>query len=111
MILSAQNFGAIPNIPDDIVVEIPIVVNQKGLTREKLELDLTDRIKTMYLMPRILQMKSALEAFSSKDKKVLEEILIRDVRTSSHKQVKVVLEEIMSLPFNREMAEYFSYPV
>lgn len=111
LILSAQNFGAIPNIPDDIVVEIPIVVNQKGLTREKLELDLTDRIKTMYLMPRILQMKSALEAFSSKDKKVLEEILIRDVRTSSHKQVKVVLEEIMSLPFNREMAEYFSYPV
>jgi alpha-galactosidase/6-phospho-beta-glucosidase family protein len=111
LILNAQNFGAIPNIPDDVVVEIPIVVNQKGFTREKLEPDLTDRIKTMYLMPRVLQMKSALEAFSSKDKKVLEEILIRDARTSSYEQVKAVLDEIMSLPFNREIAEYFSYQV
>lgn len=65
----------------------------------------------MYLMPRILRMRWALEAFLSRDKKVLEEILVRDPRTRSFEQVQLVLEDIMQLPVNREMAEYFGYRV
>lgn len=109
LILNVPNCGAIQGIPDDVVVEIPVWVSKDGLEREPLQPDLTSRIKTMYLMPRILRMRWALEAFLSKDKRVLEEILVRDPRTKSFEQVQGVLEEIMALPENREMAIYFGY--
>lgn len=94
-----------------VVVEIPVWVSKDHLEREPLEPDLTDRITYMYLMPRILRMRWALEAFLSRDRKVLEEILVRDPRTRSFEQVQLVLEDIMQLSVNREMAEYFGYRV
>jgi len=54
-------------------------------------------------------MRWALEAYTTGDKRVLEEILVRDPRTKSFEQVKAVLEEIMSLPINEEIARYFGY--
>ena len=41
------------------------------------------------------------------DRKVLEEVLFRDPRTRSEKQVKSVLDEIMALPFNSEMKRHY----
>ncbi|MDK2785505.1 MAG: hypothetical protein PWQ80_184, partial [Thermotoga sp.] len=69
--------------------------------------DLTHRIKIFYLWPRILRMEWNLEAFISRDRKVLEEILIRDPRTKSYEQVVKVLDEILSLPFNEEIRRYY----
>jgi alpha-galactosidase/6-phospho-beta-glucosidase family protein len=109
LILNLQNQGVISGLPDDVVVEIPVVVRKDGLYPEKLEPDLTWRIKEMYLMPRILRMRWALEAFLSQDKRVLEEFLVRDPRTRSFEQIQAVLEEIMSLPINEELARYFGY--
>jgi len=109
LILNIPNQGAIQGIPDDIIVEIPVWVSGDCLRREPLQPDLTERIKYMYLLPRILRMHWALEAFLSKDKRVLEEILVRDPRTRSFEQVQEVLQDIMSLPVNKEMAEYFGY--
>jgi len=109
LILNLQNQGVISGLPDDVVVEIPVVVRKDGLYPEKLEPDLTWRIKEMYLMPRILRMRWALEAFLSQDKRVLEEFLVRDPRTRSFEQIQAVLEEIMSLPINEELARCFGY--
>ncbi|MGC8638141.1 MAG: alpha-glucosidase AglA, partial [Athalassotoga sp.] len=89
------------------VVEVPVRVDKKGIHPEKIEPDLTDRIKKMYLTPRIMRMEMALEAFITGDRRVLEEILIRDPRTKSEKQAKDVLDEIMNLPFNSEMKKHY----
>ncbi|MGJ8454169.1 alpha-glucosidase AglA [Pseudothermotoga sp. U03pept] len=107
LVLNIENRGAIKGIPDDVVVEIPVTVDKDGIHPEKIEPDLTLRIKEMYLMPRILKMKWALEAFKTGDISILEEILLRDPRTRSYKQVKDVLMAILELPFNREMRYHY----
>jgi len=48
-------------------------------------------------------MEWVLETFTTGDRKVLEEVLVRDPRTNSLKQVKSVWYDIMDLPFNEDM--------
>ena len=107
LFLNVLNDGTIKGIPDDVVVEIPVNVDKNGIHPEKIEPDLTERIKKMYLTPRIMRMEMAIEAFTTGDRKVLEEILFRDPRTRSEEQVKEVLDEIMVLPFNSEMKRHY----
>ncbi len=52
----------------------------------------------------------ALEAYiTGGDLMILEEFLVRDPRTKSHKQIKDVLDEIMNLSFNQEIKDHFKY--
>ncbi len=102
------NDGIIEGIPDDVVVEVPAKIDQEGVHPEGIKPDLPNRIKIMYLRPRILQMEHVLEAFKTGDRRVLEEVLVRDVRTGSLQQAQSVLDEIMDLSFNREMKEHYS---
>lgn len=108
LILNVLNKGSISDIPDDIVVEIPVWVDKDGIHHEKINPDLTRRIKIFYILPKILRMEWALEGFVSRDKKVLEEILIRDPRTKSYEQVLAVLDEILNQDFNKELREYLN---
>lgn len=105
--LNIPNGGTISGIPEDVVVEVPAKVNEKGVHPESIEPKVPERIKKMYLRPRILRMEWALEAFTTGDRKVLEEVLIRDPRTKSFEQVKEVWNEILNLPFNEEMKEHY----
>ncbi|WP_041437772.1 alpha-glucosidase AglA [Thermotoga neapolitana] len=108
LVLNVENRGTIKGIPDDVVVEVPVIVDKEGIHPEKIEPDLTERVKKFYLLPRILRMEWALEAFISGDRRVLEEILIRDPRTKSYEQVVAVIEDILNLPFNEEMKKHYS---
>jgi len=108
LVLNVENRGVIKGIPDDVVVEVPVVVDKEGIHPEKIEPDLTDRIKKFYLLPRILRMEWALEAFISDDRRVLEEILVRDPRTRSYEQAVAVIDDILNLPFNEEMKKHYS---
>lgn len=108
LFLNVENRGALKDFPDDLVMELPVWVDENGIEREKVEPDLTDRIKKFYLWPRILRMEWYLEAFTSRDRRVLEEILIRDPRTKSYEQVVNVLEEILNLPFNEDLRKHFN---
>ncbi|MEJ5188826.1 MAG: alpha-glucosidase/alpha-galactosidase [Breznakiellaceae bacterium] len=107
LVLNLPNEGTIQGIPDDVVVEIPVMVENSGIHREPIEPALPRRIITMYLMPRILRMEWALEAFTTGDRRVLEEILIRDPRTRSYEQVQKVWDAIFALPFHEELRQYF----
>ena len=108
LVLNVENRGTIKGIPDDVVVEVPVIVDKEGIHPEKIEPDLTERVKKFYLLPRILRMEWALEAFISGDRRVFEEILIRDPRTKSYEQVVAVIDDILNLPFNEEMKKHYS---
>jgi len=97
----------IPDIPEDVVVEVPVIVNKKGIHPEEINPPISKRIMNMYLAPRMLRMEWALEAFVSGDKMILQEILIRDPRTKSFEQAKAVVDEILALPFNKEMKKHY----
>jgi len=108
LVLNILNRGPIlKGIPENVVVEVPAVVDGSGIRPEKIDPPLPKRILEMYLLPRMLRMEWALEAFLTGDKKILEEILIRDPRTKSFEQVKSVLKEILALPFNQEMRKHY----
>ncbi len=107
LFLNIPNNGIINGIPDNIVVEAPMIVDENGLHPEKIEPDLTERIKKFYIAPRIMRMEMALEAFITGDRSVLEEVLFRDPRTKSEEQVKAVWDEILDLPFNEEMKKHY----
>jgi len=107
-VLNIPNKGPIiPGIPEDVVVEVPVMVDQKGIHPEEINPPIPKRIMSMYLAPRRLRMEWALEAFVSGDKRILQEILIRDPRTKSFEQAEAVIEEILALPFNKEMKKHY----
>ena len=107
-VLNIPNKGpVIPGIPEDVVVEVPVMVDRKGIHPEEINPPIPKRIMNMYLAPRMLRMEWALEAFISGDKRILQEILLRDPRTKSFKQAEAVIEEILALPFNKEMKKHY----
>jgi len=97
----------IAGIPEDVVVEVPVIVDKEGIHPEEINPPIPKRIMSMYLAPRMLRMEWALEAFVSGDRRVLQEILIRDPRTKSFEQVKTVIDEILALPVNKEMEKHY----
>ncbi|MDI3516237.1 MAG: hypothetical protein PWP09_303 [Thermotogota bacterium] len=109
LVLNVPNKGRIlEDIPEDVIVEVPVIVDENGIHPEEIDPPLTRRITRFYLYPRLVRMEMALEAFLSGDKRVLEEVLERDPRTRSSDQVRKVLDEIMNLPFNQEMKQHYS---
>jgi len=107
-VLNIPNKGPIiPGIPEDVVVEVPVIVDKKGIHPEEINPPIPKRIMNMYLAPRMLRMEWALEAFVSGDKRILQEILIRDPRTKSFEQAEAVIDEILAQPFNKEMKKHY----
>lgn len=90
-----NNDNAIPYIPKDVFIEIPVVVDAAGVHPEKLEPVIPDRLVLMYLLPRWLRMEWALNAFTSRDIEVFKEFLVRDPRTKSQEQVESVVSDLL----------------
>lgn len=108
LVLNIANRGLLPYLPEDVVVEVPVLVDAEGIHPEGIDPCLPKRIQGMYLMPRIVRMEMALEAFMTGDRKVLEEVLIRDPRTRSYGQARGVIDAILGLPFNGEMRKHYT---
>ncbi|MEM1853270.1 MAG: alpha-glucosidase/alpha-galactosidase [Thermofilaceae archaeon] len=104
--LNIPNQGSIVGIPDDVAVEVPAYVDGRGV-RRVYGLRLPSRIMKHVIWPRMMRMEWALEAFLEGGRDVLFEWLIVDPRTKSTEQVDAVINDILSMPENREMAEHF----
>ena len=50
----------------------------------------------------------AVDAFTTGDRKILEELLVRDPRTENYEDIPKLWNEIFSLPFNQEMKSHYS---
>jgi alpha-galactosidase len=98
--------GAINDIPDDVVVEIPAIVSRNGIQRFHLG-KLPKRLMLHAIVPRMLRMEWALEAYSEGSRELLVEWLLNDSRTKSAEQAERTIKQILTLPFNREMAEHY----
>ena len=90
--------------PDDIVVETPAIVNKTGIRGIQVG-KLPKNLLLQVLWPRMLDMERNIELALSSDKGLLLRMILDDPRTQSLEQAEAVIEEILALPFNREMAE------
>ncbi|SHH52467.1 alpha-glucosidase AglA [Thermosipho atlanticus] len=107
LIVNIPNNGVIEGIANDVIVEIPALVDSTGIHPEKIEPKLSERIIKFYLQPRIVRMEIAVEAFLTGDFNLLKEFLFRDPRTKNEEQVEGVLNEILNLPENTEMRKHY----
>jgi alpha-galactosidase len=102
--VNIPNNGLIEDIPDDVVVEVPAIVNKTGIRGIQVG-RLPKNLLLQVLWPRMLEMERELELALSSDKRLFLRMLLDDNRTQSLEQAEAAVEGMLSLPFNREMAE------
>jgi len=107
--VNVPNRGALPGVPDDVVVEVPAVVNAKGI--QTLPVDaLPPKVMMMCILPHWLDMERNLLAFKSGDQSILLWNALDSHQTRSYDQAVGVLESLMRLEGHAEMRAHFSYP-
>jgi alpha-galactosidase len=109
LILNIRNNGVIPNIPNDVAIEIPVYVSKNKFRPEQIK-KLPKTIVKFALIPRWEKMEWALAAFDSlleggksAYKEMLVNILINDPRTTSIEQVTTTIDALMDLPYFKEL--------
>ncbi len=105
--VNVPNEGVLPGIPNNVAVEIPVKIDGKGVHRKPLQ-PLPPKVMKYVIMPRMMRMEWALEAFLKGGRNQLFNWLIVDPRTNSTKQVEDVIDAILKIPGNEEMAKHFS---
>jgi alpha-galactosidase len=104
--VNIPNLGTIPGIPDNVAVEVPAKVDGKGVHRIPVG-GLPDRTLKLALHPRMMRMEWALEAFLKGGRDCLSNWLLSDPRTKSPKQAEEVIDDLLAIPENQEMARHF----
>ncbi|MGC8570354.1 MAG: alpha-glucosidase/alpha-galactosidase [Caldivirga sp.] len=108
--VNVPNQGAIPGIQDDVAVEMPAVIDAKGVHRLSFSNlpKAWGRVLKYTIMPRVIRGEWAIEAFLGGGRDALFNWLIIDPRTKSNEQVNQVIDAILKIPGNEEMAKHFS---
>ena len=97
----------VPGIPSDFEVEIPALVSKKGI--QGIHTDGLPKPVMAYLWrDRIAPVEMELQAFITGDRNYLLSLIMMDPWTKSEKQANLLLDEILDMPCNKEMKEYFT---
>jgi len=113
--VNVPNMGALPGLPDDVAVEVPAVVNKKGIQPLRVE-PLPAKVMLERIYPTWLSMERNLEAFHSGDTSMLLYGILESHQTKSYDQAVELLEALMAMPktepmaYVKDMNEHFSYP-
>jgi alpha-galactosidase len=109
------NNGALPGIPDDVAVEVPALVNQKGIQPIRVD-PLPRKLMLERIYPTWLGMERTLEALKSGDKSMLLFGILQNHPTRSYDQAVEMLEALLAMEPNEPMAyvedinEHYDYP-
>jgi alpha-galactosidase len=111
--INVPNNGAIPGLADDLATEGAAIIDAGGIHRIQ-QTPLPKKIMIEVIQPRALTVEWILEAFLSGDRGMwLDGLLMvqhhqSGGHTQSYAQAKAYLEDFLSQPWNREMAEHFA---
>jgi alpha-galactosidase len=93
--VNVPNRGAIPNLPDDMVVEVPAVGDAAGLVPEQMEAlpeGVAAMLRTQGSIHKLLD-----EAYSEGSKNKLLQALLLDPTVHSYRQAVLMLDEMLAL--------------
>ena len=107
--VNVPNYGALPGVPDDVVVEVPALVNKKGIQPIRVN-PLPEKIMYEQILPEWLDMERELLAFHTGDRTMLLWNVLESQQTQSYDQAVGVLEEILAMPGHEAMNEHYQYP-
>jgi alpha-galactosidase len=107
--VNVRNDGALAGIPDDVAVEVPAIVNAKGIQPLRVE-PLPPKVMLECILPVWLQMEQHLHAFKTGDRSVLLYELLSNHQTRSYDQAVEALEDMLGMDCNKEMSDHFLWP-
>jgi alpha-galactosidase len=107
--VNVPNRGALPGIPDDVVVEVPAIVNQMGIQPLRVA-PLPPKIMCEQILPEWLDMERELLAFKAGDRSMLLWNVLQSPQTASYDQAVAVLDELLAMADHAEMAQHYDYP-
>ncbi|MEW5720665.1 MAG: hypothetical protein AB1817_18715, partial [Chloroflexota bacterium] len=116
--VNVPNHGALEGIGDDVVVEVPAIVNQKGIQPVHVGA-LPPKIMFECILPRWLEMERELLAFKTGAKSVLLWDELNHAQTRSYDQALAILEETMNMDEVKKVEDwekmtrisnYFKFP-
>ena len=104
--VNVPNRGAIEGINDDVVVEVPGIVNGQGV--QPIHVGALPKHLTLHILrTHIIPMELGLEAFKTGDRNILLNRILLDHRTRSYEQAQEVMRAILTLPFNEDLRKHF----
>ncbi len=106
--VNVPNHGALPGVPDDVVVEVPALVNAKGIQPVRVQ-PLPEKIMYEQILPGWLQMERELLAFRDGDRRALLFDALESNQTREYDQALSAVEEILALKGHEQMNEHYTY--
>ncbi len=104
--VNVPNHGALPGIPDDVVVEVPAIVNIKGIQPIRVD-PLPPKIMFGHVLPDWLDMERELLAFKTGDRSLLLWDMLQNHQTCSYDQAVDLIDSTLAMEFHQDYTEYF----
>ncbi|MEM2960925.1 MAG: alpha-glucosidase/alpha-galactosidase [Candidatus Bathyarchaeia archaeon] len=96
----------VPGVPRDFEVEVPALVNRKGI--EGIRTDALPKPLINYILrDRVAPVEIELEAYESGSKERLLELIMMDPWTRSEEQAKSLLDDVLAIPVHEEMRQHY----
>jgi alpha-galactosidase len=96
----------VPGIPSNFSVEIPTLISKRGI--QGIQTDgLPQTLTTYALRDRVAPVELELEAYKTRSKEKLLQLILCDPYTKSEKQARALLDDILALPFHDEMRKHY----
>jgi alpha-galactosidase len=106
--VNVPNNGALAGIPDDVVVELPALINKKGIQTLHVGA-LPPKVMLEHVMPEWLSMERGLHAFKTGDRSMLLWGILHVQQTQTYDQAVAALEDMLAMEGHEEMNDYFKY--
>lgn len=113
--VNVRNDGALPGVPDDVAVEVPAIVNKKGIQPLRIQ-PLPRKIMLERIYPEWLEMEVTLEALKTGDKSMLLYEVLESHQTRSYDQALGVMEALLSMEpsepmkYIEDVNEHYKFP-
>ena len=100
--VNVANNGALAGIPDDVAVELPAIVNKKGIQPLRVP-PLPNKIMLECIYPDWLRMERTLEALESGDKSMMLFSVLESHQTKTYDQAMRMTEALFAIKGNEPM--------
>jgi len=107
--VNVPNHGALAGIPDNVAVEVPAIVNVKGIQPLRVK-PLPQKIMLEQILPEWLEMERSLLAFKTRDRSILLYGVLQNHQTRSYQEAFSALEEVLNAPGNEDANRFWKYP-
>ena len=101
-----NTYEYVPGLPKDFAVEIKALVSGRGIQGVHM-LPQPKAITALTYRDRIAPVETELLAYESGDRRMLEALIMMDPWTKSLAQAQALIQDILDLPCNAAMKEYF----